>query len=74
MLRDFNLILETTKKLTNFVPYDSEHMRHTKNNLPKSLFDRAKTLNLEQEDLELANARIETGLQALGYPQKIVEN
>ena len=62
------------KKIDSFVPYDSLHAKHTLRNLPRSLFDRAITLNTTKEHKILAFKQIEQGLTILNYPYKIIES
>lgn len=62
------------KKINSFVPFDSKHPRHTLHNLPRSLFDRAFTLNTIEHNKELAFKQIEQGLTILNYPYKIISN
>ena len=61
-----------TKKLTFFVPYRSLHRKHTINNIPVSLFNRAETLNLDEKSKMMSFQRIELGLIGLGYPNKLI--
>ena len=61
-----------TKKIDSFVPYDSNHPKHTLSNLPRSLFDRAFTLNIVEKRRNLAFKQIEQGLTILKYPHKII--
>ena len=62
-----------TKKIDSFVPYYSLHSKHTLRNLPRSLFDRAITLNTTQLHKDLAFKQIEQGLSILKYPNSIIE-
>ena len=59
--------------MTSFVPYNSEHPRHTLRNLPRCLFNRAFTLNLIDKEKNLAFAKIDDGLTVLNYPRKIIQ-
>ena len=60
------------KKINSFVPFESQHPRHTLRNLPRSLFDRAFTLNTIPHNRSLAFKQIEQGLTILNYPQNII--
>ena len=63
-----------TKKCNSFIPYRSKHRKHTIANLPKTLFDRALTINLDEEYKKLAYTRIQIGLTNLNYPTKVIKN
>ena len=42
-------------------------------NLPKNLFDRSATINLDPNGKDIAFTRIEYGLKALEYPKQLIE-
>ena len=60
-----------TAKIDGYVPYDSQHQRHTLNNVPRNLFNRAATLNGDHTSTKAAFNHLQTGLIALKYPIKL---
>ena len=63
-----------SKSWISYVPYNSKHPQHTLLNLPRSLYNRAMTLNKDTDTQKLAFTRLDAGLLALNYPKSLLDS